>query len=169
MIVLAVDPGPTTSGVVVYDGRRVLYASKDDTIADVYALIEDNPHVRGTKRMDVDLVACERVQSYGIAGASLLRTAEVYGGIRRTAEVAGLPFAGIYRRDVCNALHVKGKGRDQQVRQRMIEMHGGSKAEAIGTKRAPGPLYGVTSHAWQALGLAVVARERALFDFGGAR
>lgn len=160
MIVLAVDPGPTTSGVVVYDGARVLYAAKDDTIADVYAII-------GSFAGCLQLVACERVQSYGIAGASLLRTAEVYGGIRRTAEVAGLPFAGIYRRDVCNALHVKGKGRDQQVRQRMIEMHGGSKAEATGTKRAPGPLYGVTSHAWQALGLAVVARERALFDLGG--
>ena len=160
MIVLAVDPGPTTNGVVVYDGARVLYASKNDTIADVYALIEDNAH-------GAEFVACERVQSYGIAGASLLRTAEVYGGIQRTAEVAGLPFDGIYRRDVCNELHVKGKGRDQQVRQRMIEMHGGSKAEAIGTKRAPGPLYGVTSHAWQALGLAVVARERALVDFGG--
>ena len=160
MIVLAVDPGPTTSGVVVYDGKRVLYAAKNDTIADVYALIEDNPH-------GADLVACERVQSYGIAGASLLRTAEVYGAICRTASVSRLIFTGIYRRDVCNALHVTGKGRDQQVRQRMIEMHGGSKAEAIGTKRAPGPLYGVTSHAWQALGLAVVARERALFDLGG--
>ena len=160
MIVLAIDPGPTTSGVVVYGGARVLYASKNDTIADVYALI-------GRTWYHVDLVACERVQSYGIAGASLLRTAEVFGGIQRTAEVAGLPFDGIYRRDVCNALHVTGKSRDQQVRQRMIEMHGGSKAEAVGTKRAPGPLYGVTSHAWQALGLAVVARERALFDLGG--
>jgi hypothetical protein len=139
----------------------VLYAAKDDTVIDVYWLISHH------LRRNIDLVACERVQSYGIAGASLLRTAEVYGGIQRTAEVAGLPFAGIYRRDVCSALHVKGKGRDQQVRQRMIELHGGSKAEAIGTKRAPGPLYGVTSHAWQALGLAVVARERALFDLGG--
>jgi len=37
----------------------------------------------------------------------------------------------------------------------MIEMHGGERATAIGTKRAPGALYGVSSHAWQALGLAV--------------
>ena len=44
MIVLAVDPGPKTNGVVVYDGKRVLYAAKADTIADVYALFEDNAH-----------------------------------------------------------------------------------------------------------------------------
>ena len=39
-----------------------------------------------------------------------------------------------------------------------IEMHGGDKSTAIGKKYNPGPLYGVSSHAWQALGLACAHR-----------
>ena len=49
--------------------------------------------------------------------------------------------------------------RDALVRQRMIEMHGGSRALAVGTRAQPGPLYGVTSHAWQALAVGVVALQ----------
>ena len=63
----------------------------------------------------------------------------------------GLRVRLVYRREVCSVLDVSKGGKDAQVRQRMIEMHPGG----CGTKKAPGPLYGVSSHAWQALGLAV--------------
>jgi hypothetical protein len=38
-------------------------------------------------------------------------------------------------------------------------MHGGERRAAMGTKKAPGPLYGVASHAWAALAVAVAAQE----------
>ena len=64
----------------------------------------------------------------------------------------------LYRREVLRGLDVTGKGnRDSLVRQRLIEMFGGDRKTAQGTKKEPGPLYGVASHAWQALAVAVVA------------
>lgn len=149
--VLAIDPGPLTCGVVWYVDGAV-------TGAKAALPVEDVLRVVATTRYPV---ACERVQSYGVAGASLLRTAEVYGRIEQAAAHAGVPHVGVYRREVLAALDVSGRGtRDARVRQRLIEMHGGSRAVAVGTRAAPGPLYGVTSHAWQALAVAVVALDR---------
>ena len=69
-------------------------------------------------------------------------------------------MVAVYRREVLRALDVTGKGnRDSLVRQRLIEMHGGERRAAMGTKKAPGPLYGVSSHAWAALAVAVAAQE----------
>jgi hypothetical protein len=58
----------------------------------------------------------------------------------------------VYRRDV--KLHVCGspKAKDPNIRQALIDLLG-----PAGTKRAPGPTYGVRSHAWAALGVAVTA------------
>ena len=70
----------------------------------------------------------------------------------------GLDVVWLYRREVLRGLDVTGKGnRDSLVRQRLIEMFGGDRASAVGTKAKPGPLYGVASHAWAALAVAVVA------------
>ncbi len=40
-----------------------------------------------------------------------------------------------------------------------VMIFGGTKEAAIGKKASPGPLYGVSSHAWQALAVAVVVAE----------
>ena len=155
MIVLGLDPGPTNSGLALYDSdaREVIEACKSITTADAMDLI-----TRVAGKFGIDLVAIERVQSYGIAGASLLRTAEVGGMLHRCASNLGLDVVWLYRREVLRGLDVTGKGnRDSLVRQRLIEIHGGDRASAVGTKARPGPLYGVASHAWQALAVAVVA------------
>jgi len=154
VIILGIDPGPTHCGVVLYDteARRVKQSYKNNTVADALRQIEH----RASARM-IDLVAIERVQSYGIAGASLLRTAEVGGMLHRCAGREGLEVAWLFRREVLRGLDVTGKGnRDSLVRQRLIEMHGGDRVSAVGTKKKPGPLYGVASHAWAALAVAVV-------------
>jgi hypothetical protein len=153
MIVLGIDPGPTHCGVVVYDTspRSACFAWKALTVAEAIHVIEAYAGRAG-------LVAIERVQSYGIAGASLLRTAEVGGMLHQCASNLGLDVVWLYRREVLRGLDVTGKGnRDSLVRQRLIEIHGGDRASAVGTKAKPGPLYGVASHAWQALAVAVVA------------
>jgi hypothetical protein len=154
-LILAIDPGPTTCGVVLYDAidREIAAApafldgsaaalSVEDTLSVIHGIRGCGPS---------PLVAIERVQSAGISGASLLQTSEVVGRLQQRALDCGLRVRLVYRREVCSALHVSGGAKDAQVRQRMIEMHPGG----VGTKKAPGPLYGVSSHAWQALGLAV--------------
>ena len=153
MIVLGLDPGPTHCGVVIYDTspRSACFAWKALTVAEAIHVIEAYAGRAG-------LVAIERVQSYGVAGASLLRTAEVGGMLHQCASNLGLDVVWLYRREVLRGLDVTGKGnRDSLVRQRLIEIHGGDRASAVGTKKEPGPLYGVASHAWQALAVAVVA------------
>ena len=47
---------------------------------------------------------------------------------------------------------------DANIRQAIIDRYGG-KAEAIGTVKKQGPLYGVKSHAWAALAVAITATE----------
>lgn len=155
MTVLGIDPGPTHCGLAVYlpDERRVHRAWSQLPVVEAGALAVS--HARQGA-----LVAIERVQSYGQAGASLLRTSEVVGGLWWTARAEGARVVLLYRRDVLRALDVTGKGnRDALVRQRLIEAHGGSREVAVGRKSAPGPLYGVAGHAWQALGVAVAAAQ----------
>ena len=153
MIILGIDPGPTHCGFVVYDStaQRVIESHKQIEVVEAITGID-------IYAGRVDLVAIEMVQSYGIAGASLLQTARSVGRLEQTAESLRLPTRLVYRREVLRALDVTGKGnRDSLVRQRLIEMHGGERRAAQGTKTQPGPLYGVASHAWAALAVAVVA------------
>ena len=154
MIVLAIDPGPKTSGVVAYGIEKGL------TYAASKASIDDALEVIGFQ--GVGLVAIERVQSYGIPGGTLLETSEVVGRLQQRAIDMGLPVTLLYRREVLQWLDVAGKGnRDALVKERLSEMHGcRGWRQAVGTKKAPGPLYGVSGHAWSALAVAVVAVGR---------
>tara|TARA_R110000824_G_scaffold76756_4_gene194447 strand:+ start:2703 stop:3176 length:474 start_codon:yes stop_codon:yes gene_type:complete len=150
-MILGMDPGPTTCGAVLYDtnSKRVISSRKALTIDGAMRMIDFS---------SADLVAIERVQSYGIAGSSLLRTAEVGGMLHYCARSEGLDVVWLYRREVLRGLDVTGKGnRDALVRHRLIEIHGGDRASAVGLKASPGPLFGVSSHAWAALAVAVVA------------
>ncbi len=67
-------------------------------------------------------------------------------------------FSGLLKRfDV--KLHLCGNARakDTNIRQALIDRFGGieGKSKAVGTKKAPGPLYGCKSHMWAALAVAV--------------
>lgn len=144
-MILAIDPGTTHSGVVLYDGAPVVSQVLDNH--DVLQIIADH---RGP-------VAMEMIASYGMAvGAEVFRTVWWTG---RFAQVAGIQrVREIYRRDV--KLHICGspRAKDANIRQALIDKWGG-KAEAIGTVKHQGPLYRVKSHAWAALAVAVTAAE----------
>lgn len=182
--VLGVDPGPVLAGWALYRlaaGRplveaNVLAHGVDDVGAwhrAACSILALPTHGSLAWAMEVaHVIAVERVQSYGISGASLLRTAEVGGALMHAAGPRG---RWIDRATVKRGLGVAGaKGSaDAAVRQRLIELHGGSREVAIGRKASPGPLYGLKSHAWAALAVAVVARDTLDTEpgpsFGGAR
>ena len=150
-ILVGIDPGPTTSGLVVYllgpsgPGRVVrAYASAD--IVQVRSEISLASEVDGE-----DVVECTQA---GPPSGAVVKTTEIVGRILERCEVEGIPCHPYYRREVLQALGCARKGnKDSLVRLAMIELHGGDKRTAVGTKKQPGPLYGVTSHAWQALGV----------------
>ncbi len=162
-MVLGIDPGPTSCGVVLYDQqtRHALEAHKALELEELLSRLAD-PRDRWTYYLQIGgLVAIERVQSYGIAGASLLLTAETVGRLQQQALQAGHRVQLVTRREVLAALDITGKGnRDALVRQRCLEIHGGTRQAAIGRKATPGPLYGVAGHAWQALGVALALASR---------
>ena len=152
---LAIDPGPETCGAALYDPstRRVLWSDKAAPVASMCdQLWLPHPDVPWWGH-DL-LVLVERVESYGISGNHLLRTSEALGRLWRSAEAGGHDVRLIPRRLVCRALDVTGGGKDGKVRQACIAILG-----EPGRKADPGPTYGVTSHAWQALGLALAYHE----------
>ena len=144
---LAIDPGTTHSGLVIMVDGRVTSAQVSENSE---VLDELNIH-RGTP------VAIEMIASYGMAvGKEVFETCVWIG---RFVQVAGPDRVRlVYRKDVKMHLCGTPRAKDANIRQALIDRYGG-KAEAIGSVKKPGPLYGVKSHAWAALAVAVTASE----------
>ena len=152
-MIFAVDPGPDFCGVVSYEDATTGTVFSCSAMSVWDAVIQVQMAARRGER-----IAIERVQSTGQSGASLLRTSETVGRLWQAGLTVGGSVTLVYRREVLRALDVTGKGnRDAMVRQRLLEMHGGSRAAACGNRANPGVLYGVAGHSWQALGVAVAA------------
>lgn len=154
-MLLAIDPGPTTCGLVVYDtdAQKVIRAHAELTWPDVR-------HVLSEYLLSGAGVVCERTQA-GPPSGDVVRTTEVVGRVMEWCDSTRTPLELLYRREVLATLGVSARGpKDALVRAALIDLHGTSKALAVGTRRAPGPLYGITSHAWSALALAVTINLR---------
>ena len=98
------------------------------------------------------------IASYGMAvGAEVFATCVEIGRMVECQPAALL----IPRARVKLALCGSARATDANLRQALLDRYGGS-GSAIGIRKAPGPLYGVKSHAWAALALAwTVQLERA--------
>lgn len=153
MRILAIDPGPVKSGYVVSSGSKVICAGHLNN-EEVFAKIGG---------IDIgDICAIEMIQSFGMAvGKEVFETCVWIGRfVQAHYELFGSEPKLIYRKDVKMYLCGTTKAKDANVRQALIDMFepiGGGKTPQIGTKSQPGPLYGVSSHAWPALGVAVTA------------
>lgn len=147
MIVLAIDPGNGQSGVVRFDGERVLYAGVIEN-PDVLKIIADD---------NSDVLALELfVATNQRLGNESIETIH-WGG--RFHQASGDPDSVmlIPRAQVKRALGLGHRDGDKQVRAKLVELVGEK-----GTKASPGPCYGVSSHAWAALGVAYAARQALL-------
>lgn len=148
MSLLAIDPGTTHSGFVVLGGigPRPLNSGVYEN-GEMLALLKENRNP----------VAIEMIASYGMAvGKEVFETCVWIG---RFVQVAGPDRVRlVYRKDVKMHLCGTPRAKDANIRQALIDRYGG-KAEAIGNVKKPGPLYGVKSHAWAALAVAVTAAE----------
>lgn len=153
-MILAIDPGTTESGWVRYCNDHVIDSG----------VWSNSTMLRKIDEGGFDDLAIEMIASYGMAvGREVFETCVWIG---RFIEASRDPEAVrlIYRRDV--KLHLCGtsKAKDANIRQAVIDLFprlGGGKTPQIGTKAQPGPLYGVTSHAWPALAVAITAIGRA--------
>lgn len=142
MIVLAVDPGNGQSGVVRFDGQRVLYAGVIEN-PDVLKIIADDRS---------DVLAIELfVATNQRLGNESIETIH-WGG--RFHQSSGDPDSVVLvpRYQVKKSLGLGHRDGDKEVNSALQRVLGPK-----GTKAAPGPCYGVSSHAWAALGVAYAA------------
>lgn len=141
---LAIDPGSEWSAFVLWDGARVVehgYLKNRELLERIKARTFGGPF----------LTVVEQIESFGMAvGASVFETVFWSG---RFAE-ASSAFARLPRKTIKLHLCQTLRAKDSNVRQALIDRFGGREA-AMGKKAAPGPLYGVTSHRWSALAVAV--------------
>lgn len=145
---IAIDPGPTESAVLAYIDGRVEAAE----ITDNYDLVE---RLRGERTRPVVI---EMVASYGMSvGKDVFET--VYW-IGRFSEAVG-GAERIYRKDVKMNLCGSNRAKDKNIRQALIDRFGGTggKQAAVGTKSNPGPCYGIKTHLWSALAVAVTYED----------
>ncbi len=150
MTVLAIDPGTHESQLLVWDGARVLtqsFSANGEFIQSLgkFWLADEGSYA-----------VIESVASYGLAvGAEVFDTCywggRFYERISRHSPVRLVPRMTV-KMHLCHSARAK----DANIRQALIDRFGG-KEKAVGSKKAPGVLYGVSGHGWAALALAVTA------------
>lgn len=158
--ILAVDPGPRMSAYVELAGDRIVAHGKVGNIELLQKLRTTEPH---------GPLVVEMIAPYGKSvGREVFETCtwigrylEAWRGVGRLLE----------RKEVKKALGLQVGHRgstDADVRRmliarwsRKLAVPESGKAEqwAIGTKRAPGPLFGIVADQWAALAVAVAWRE----------
>lgn len=139
-LTLAIDPGTTQSGVVLFDGANVVESGVHDNQAVLDIIASSN----------ADVLACEMIASYGMAvGKEVFETC-VWIGRFQQAWRDPETVRKVYRKDVKMHLCGSPRAKDPNIRQALMDLLG-----PPGTKKSRGPTYGVSSHAWAALAVAV--------------
>jgi hypothetical protein len=153
VIILGIDPGENKSGVVLFDSKanRVLWAHEMEV-----SQLETNLQFAWNEKPDV--IVCENIVPMGVPFSSNLRaTCRVIDRLEFIAETLWIQWVCITRNQVKVTLCGRCKGvKDANVSCAVQERFGGRKA-ALGTKKQPGPLYGVSGHCWQALAAVIAA------------
>ena len=142
---LAIDPGTTQSGWVILDRHDRIESVGVSPNEDVLSMIRDTWPSRA--------LAIEMIASYGMAvGKEVFETC-VWIGRMQQAFHRPEQVELVYRQQVKMHLCGTPRAKDANIRQALLDLIGPQ-----GTKAAPGPTYGVKSHAWAALGVAATVR-----------
>lgn len=159
MKILAIDPGQHESAWLVFETES---GHPDD--------FGIEPNEKILPIIDALNFTCrhlviEMVSHYGTGmpvGKSVFDTCVWIGRFVQCWEsTSALPHALLTRQTIKAVLCGSARAKDANVRQALIDLYGGSMKAAKGTKKAPGPLYGVKTHIWSALAVAVAwAKER---------
>jgi hypothetical protein len=153
-MIIGIDPGPTQSAFVLFDGERVWNpntVANDVLISVIPFPSHADPNV---------IVAVEHLQCFGLAvGAETFETAYFIGEIRRACRYREVSFEKVMRSEVKMNLCHSMRAKDANIRQAILDRFGG-RENAVGRKKSPGPLYGVSGHVWSALAVAVTAFDR---------
>lgn len=153
MIIRCIDPGPVESAYVDYDGGII-----------AFGMFKNIDHTNELSHDHIDHVFIEMIACYGMpAGKDLFETALWIGRFwQQYVDVNIVPHK-VYRRDV--KLHLCGnmQAKDKNVITAIVDRFDPNREfgqYGKGTKRHPGPLYGMAKDCWQALALALTVYDR---------
>ena len=145
-MIIGLDPGNEKSALVIWDEQENIIFDK------LYCENDGILHKLSMWRGSAPLVI-EMIASYGMAvGATVFETCVWIGRFMQTYgadRVTRVP-----RIQIKNHLCHTSRAKDANVRQAIIDRFGG-KDKAVGTKKAPGPLYQVSGDLWAALSVAL--------------
>jgi hypothetical protein len=148
MNILAIDPGPTESAYVVYDGKYLRGFAKVDN----ETLLNRLSGEWFPEKYNGQLVI-EQIAAMGMAvGAEVFETCFWSG---RFAQAWSGDFDRVKRHAVKMHLCGNMRAKDANIRVALIDKFGPGKESAIGSKKQPGPLYGVSGDVWSALAVAI--------------
>jgi hypothetical protein len=147
--VLAIDPGNFNTAYCHLRGdKKILGFGKESNEAFILRL-----------RFWVDsgvtptVIAAEQIMSYGMAvGASVFDTCVVIGELKEICRKENWVQVG--RLEVKLAICKSPKANDANIRAALLDLFGPQ-----GTKKAPGPTYGISKDVWAALALAETVRS----------
>ena len=149
MTILAIDPGTTESAWVLYVNGEIIDKGQDAN-ENLLETLRFCDFQESPLKMYIEMVA-----SYGMpVGKTVFETCVWIG---RFVESYGGYWQYVYRKDVKMHLCGQVKAKDSNIRQAIMDLYGSERSIAIGTKKAPGPLYGVSKDIWAALGVAIYA------------
>ena len=154
MTILAIDPGPTNSAWVLWDGTTIVERGLSPNAEVLHAVggFAESRHV--------DQLAIEMIASYGMTvGKEVFETCVWIGRFmqawksspaRADADVKRVPRLQIKVHHCHNS-----RANDSNIRQALIDRLG-----APGTKKNPGPTYGISKDLWAALAVALYVEDR---------
>lgn len=156
--IIGIDPGTTQSAwVLMVVGRLPAVLQYE---------IEDNREFLGRirgKRFEVcpllvPFCGVEMFESFGMAvGKDVFETVYWVGRFAEAwSQSMGAEMEGVYRKEVKMHLCQSMRAKDKNIRQALIDRYG-----APGVKKAPNRVtYGISSHLWSALAVAVTLGDR---------
>lgn len=141
--ILAIDPGPSKSAFVLWDGSNIVQKEIIENKALLTLLKMDLWQRDNTK------LVIEWIESYGMpVGQEVFLTCRWCG---RFEQAWGAECHYMPRKEVKLALCHSTRAKDSNVRQALMDIMG-----APGTKKNPGKTYGLKADLWAALALAWV-------------
>lgn len=159
MTLYGLDPGTTQSALVLMWEGRVDYGRirpNQDMLDGLRHAARVPSGITITLDTPRPTLVIEQIEGMGMAvGREVFETVCWAGRFCEAWEAHGWPVVWLTRRAV--KLHLCGTSRakDPNVRQALLDRYGGKAA----TKKG-GPLYGMKSHLWSALALAVTYQEQ---------
>ena len=149
MKLCGIDPGNVQSAYIVWDSETKKILDK--------GILENSLFKVKLSTITADEFIIEMVSSYGMpVGESVFETCVWIGRFMETIyREKGHEAERIKRGQIKSEICRNSRAKDSNIRQALMDMYGSDRKVAVGTKKSPGPLYGVAKDEWSALAVCI--------------